>query len=174
MAERVELGYFGVPAMKKSRSIRGLAATGRSDRGVGASRGARLCAILLGIAVCACGVAAAAGQSSSASTTSMTQSLLDKAHSFEVRNRMDLAAQTWQQVLLADPKNVDALAGLARAAKLAGNTALAETYLDRLRAINPRDPNIARVQTMMSQQNRAIATGAGGKRFLNKGSTRRR
>jgi tetratricopeptide (TPR) repeat protein len=84
----------------------------------------------------------------------MTQSLLEKAHAFEARNRMDLAAQTWQQVLLAEPKNTEALAGLARAAKLAGNTPLAETYLDRLRAISPRDPNIARVQTMMSQQGR--------------------
>ena len=34
-----------------------------------------------------------------------------------------------QQVLLADPNNVDALAGLARAAKLSGNNALAGTYL---------------------------------------------
>jgi cytochrome c-type biogenesis protein CcmH/NrfG len=40
-----------------------------------------------------------------------TQSLLDKAHALEVRGRMDMAAQTWQQVLLADPVNVDALFG---------------------------------------------------------------
>src|SRR5439155_20424171 len=73
---------------------------------------------------------------------SATQSLLDKAHALEVRGRMDMAAQTWQQVLLADPVNVDALSGLARAAKLSGNTALANRYLDRLRAINPNDPNI--------------------------------
>src|ERR1700730_2026050 len=64
-----------------------------------------------------------------------TQSLLDKAHALEVRGRMDMAAQTWQQVLLADPENATALAGLARSAKLSGNAALAATYLDRLRAI---------------------------------------
>src|ERR1700722_7280836 len=52
---------------------------------------------------------------------SATQSLLDKAHALEVRGRLDMAAQTWQQVLLADPNNVDALAGLARSAKLSGN-----------------------------------------------------
>lgn len=68
---------------------------------------------------------------------------------------MDMAVQTWQQVLLSDPRNVPALSGLARAAKLAGNNALAGTYIDRLRAINPKDPNIDRVQNMMSQQNQS-------------------
>lgn len=96
-------------------------------------------------------------------TLSATQTLLDKAHSLEVRGRMDMAAQTWQQVLLADPNNVDALGGLARAAKLAGNTALAGTYVDRLKAINPNDPNIARVQTMMTQQNQSAQLTQAGK-----------
>jgi len=94
---------------------------------------------------------------------SATQSLLDKAHALEVRGRMDMAVQTWQQVLLADPVNVDALAGLARAAKLSGNTALAGTYLDRLRAINANDPNIARIEKMGSQQDQATQLQQAGK-----------
>ena len=94
---------------------------------------------------------------------SATQSLLDKAHALEVRGRMDMAVQTWQQVLLADPVNVDALAGLARAAKLSGNPALAGTYLDRLRAINPNDPNIARIEKMGSQQDQATQLQQAGK-----------
>jgi predicted TPR repeat methyltransferase len=60
-----------------------------------------------------------------------TQSLLDKAHALEVRGRMDMAAQTWQQVLLADPNNTEALGGLARAARLSGNMPLAQTYIER-------------------------------------------
>ena len=63
-----------------------------------------------------------------------TQALLDMAYGFEARGRMDLAEQTWQHVLQADPYNADALGGLARAAKQAGNTALANSYLERLRA----------------------------------------
>jgi cellulose synthase operon protein C len=94
---------------------------------------------------------------------SATQSLLDKAHALEVKGRMDMAVQTWQQVLLADPVNVDALAGLARAAKLSGNTALAGTYLDRLRAINATDPNIARIEKMGSQQDQATQLQQAGK-----------
>ena len=57
--------------------------------------------------------------------------------------------------LLADPNNTTALAGLARSAKLSGNASLAGTYLDRLRAINPNDPNIASVENMGSQQNQS-------------------
>jgi tetratricopeptide (TPR) repeat protein len=63
-----------------------------------------------------------------------TQALLDMAYGFEARGRMDLAEQTWQHVLQTDPYNADALGGLARAAKQAGNTALAASYLERLRA----------------------------------------
>jgi cellulose synthase operon protein C len=83
---------------------------------------------------------------------SVTQSLLDKAHAFEGRGRMDMAVQTWQQVLLTDPSNPDALGGLARAARLQGNTTLSNKYLDRLRAAHPNDPNIARVENMTAQQ----------------------
>ena len=75
-------------------------------------------------------------------TESATQSLLDRAQTLEARGRIDLAAQDWQQVLLVDPKNVDALAGLARSARLSGNPALANTYLDRIRAINPNAPEL--------------------------------
>ena len=59
-----------------------------------------------------------------------TQSLLDKAHALEVRGRIDMAAQTWQQVLLADPRNTEALGGLAHAAKLRGNPKLADSYIE--------------------------------------------
>ncbi len=96
-------------------------------------------------------------------TDAATQSLLDKAHTFEVRGRMDMAAQTWQQVLLTDPRNVEALAGLARAAKLSGNEPLASTYLDRLRAISPNDPNIARVERMGSEQSQQAELQQAGK-----------
>ena len=92
-----------------------------------------------------------------------TQALLEKAHTLEVRGRMDIATQTWQQVLLSDPNNTEALGGLARAAKLSGNLALANTYVDRLRAINPKDPGIARVDNIGAQQNNTAALQQAGK-----------
>ncbi|HEX7159446.1 MAG TPA: tetratricopeptide repeat protein, partial [Edaphobacter sp.] len=96
-------------------------------------------------------------------SASATQTLLDRARALEVRGRLDMAAQTWQQVLVSDPNNVEALAGLARAAKVSGNEALTGTYLDRLRTINPNDPNIARIEGMGSQQNQAAEIQQAGK-----------
>ena len=96
-------------------------------------------------------------------TPAATQPLLDKAHALEVRGRMDMAAQTWQQVLLAEPNNAEALGGLARAARLAGNQALASTYIDRLRAINPNDPNIARAENLGTQLDHNLQLQQAGK-----------
>jgi len=116
-----------------------------------------------GLLACVITLAPIAVQAQAANQAATTQLLLDKAHSFEVRGRMDLAAQTWQQILLADPNNTEALGGLARAAKLNGNAALSNTYLDRLKAINPNDPNIARVDSMLTQQNQVQQLQQAGK-----------
>ncbi len=78
-----------------------------------------------------------------------TKSLLDKARDLEVHGHLDVAAQTWQQVLLTDPKNKEALAGLARSARLNGSPALASIYLDRLHSINP---SIAGVNKALPKQ----------------------
>jgi cellulose synthase operon protein C len=94
---------------------------------------------------------------------SVTNSMLDKAHALEARGRMDLAAQEWQQVLLTDPKNPDALGGLARAAKLEGNIALSNSYLARLKAVNPNDPNIAKAENMSSQLEKSALLEQAGK-----------
>ncbi|WP_162538091.1 cellulose synthase subunit BcsC-related outer membrane protein [Granulicella sp. WH15] len=106
-------------------------------------------ALMLGLAgfspACVALRAQVAGQSA-------TRGLLDKADTLEQRGRMDMASQTWQQVLLADPRNTEALAGLARAAKLNGDQALAKTYLDRLRAINPNDPGIQRAESLQTRK----------------------
>jgi tetratricopeptide (TPR) repeat protein len=65
---------------------------------------------------------------------------------------MDMAVQTWQLVLQADPNNPDALGGLARAAKLDGNTALANAYLERLRAVQPKAPKTGPAESLSTQQ----------------------
>lgn len=74
--------------------------------------------------------------------------LLAKARSLELRGRVDLAAQNWQKVLLVNPNQTEALAGLARAAKENGKTDEERSYLDRLRKINPRDPQIGAVDQL--------------------------
>src|SRR5580693_822110 len=74
--------------------------------------------------------------------------LLDKARALQGRGRMDLAAQAWQQVLLADPNQEEALANLARYTKQNGKTAEANAYLSRLRRVNPNNPAIAEIETL--------------------------
>src|SRR5215469_2394271 len=74
--------------------------------------------------------------------------LLSKARSLEGRGRMDLAAQNWQQVLLVNPNQTEALAGLARYAKQSGDVTGERGYLDRLRKINPKNPEIAKIENM--------------------------
>jgi len=102
-------------------------------------------------------------QTPSPAAQAATQALLQRASTLEGRGRLDLASQTWQQVLLTDPNNTEALGGLARAAKLSGNAQLANTYLNRLRAINPHDPNIARIQSMQTQQSQSAQLAQAGK-----------
>jgi tetratricopeptide (TPR) repeat protein len=74
--------------------------------------------------------------------------LLSRARSLEARGRTDLAAQSWNQVLLADPNQTEALKGLARFAKQNGDAEALSGYLGRLRKINPTDPAIAAIETM--------------------------
>ena len=87
-----------------------------------------------------------------ASASSQTQGgveiLLAKARSLEARGLMNLATDNWQKVLLVNPHQPEALAGLARAAKEDGQTAKEESYLDRLRKLNPHDPQIEEVENL--------------------------
>ena len=68
--------------------------------------------------------------------------LLGKARALEARGRMDLAAQTWRQLLMIDPNQQDAIAGLARAAKMSGKTAEADEHLAKLKKLNAANPAI--------------------------------
>ncbi len=76
--------------------------------------------------------------------------LVQKAHALESRGRPDMAIQIWQQILLSDPKNTEAMAGLARDFKLTGAAEKSSDALNRLRQINPNDPNIAKIESMTS------------------------
>lgn len=106
----------------------------------------RLClpAILLAIiALNASSVLVEAQTPVAQASQSATKIMLDKARAQEARGRRDLAVQSWQQVLLTEPRNSEALANLVRAYRLEGDTKLADSYQARLRAITPDDPSLA-------------------------------
>ena len=89
-------------------------------------------------------------QAAQANPERTRQILIANAHALESPGRPDMAIQVWQQVLLSDPRNAEALAGLARDYKLSGNLTQAETMLEKLRAVNPNDPNIAKIEALAS------------------------
>ena len=97
--------------------------------------------------------------SASAQTSNQTgkesqaeKDLISKAEALESRGRPDIAVQVWQQILAADPNNAEALAGVARDYRLSGNSTASDEALDKLRKINPADPNIGRIQTLTSNK----------------------
>jgi tetratricopeptide (TPR) repeat protein len=75
--------------------------------------------------------------------------LAEKAVVLEARGRPDLSIQLWQQILLSDPNNVEALAGLAKDLKLTGSDKAIDA-LERLRKISPNNPEISKIQGMAS------------------------
>ena len=74
--------------------------------------------------------------------------LLAKAQSLAAHGRLDMAVQTWQQVLLSNPKNTEALAGIAKADMQLGKQDEARQYLDRLRAAGGNPAAISQIQAM--------------------------
>ena len=91
-----------------------------------------------------------------ASTADETRRILiEKAHALEARGRPDMAIQLWQQILLSDPRSSESLAGLARDYKLIGSTDQSNAALERLRAVNPDDPNIGKIVALTSTRMQA-------------------
>jgi tetratricopeptide (TPR) repeat protein len=82
------------------------------------------------------------------------KTLIEKAQALESRGRPDIAVQVWQQILLSDPNNQMALTGVARDYRLSGNSAASDEALDKLRKINPADPNIGKIQGLTSNKTR--------------------
>ena len=82
------------------------------------------------------------------------KTLISKAQALEARGRPDIAVQVWQQILLSDPNNPMALEGVARDYRLSGNSSASDEALDKLRKINPADPNIGRIQGLTSNKSR--------------------
>jgi cellulose synthase operon protein C len=89
----------------------------------------------------------AARKPAQSSVESTRAILVEKGHALEARGRPDMAIQLWQQILLSDPNNADALAGLARDLKLIGSEKAPEA-LDRLRKANPNSPDIAKIEAL--------------------------
>lgn len=91
------------------------------------------------------------------------QILISNARALESRGRPDMAVQVWQQVLLSDPNNAEALAGLARDLRMTGQIKQSQRTLEKLKQINPNNPEIGKIQgltTSTTQTGRLRQAGA--------------
>ena len=93
---------------------------------------------------------------------SAVQVLLSRARVLAARGQQRNAIQLWQQVLLANPQNEEALVGLARSYRQNGDASGAELYLNTLRKSHPNDPEIAtieRIKVQATQQEQLAEAG---------------
>jgi tetratricopeptide (TPR) repeat protein len=119
-----------------------------------------VCRNLLLIATCTL----ALGFTSAASADSPAeQALLAKARSLAASGHFDMAVQTWQQVLLADPANREALLGVAKADMQLGKSDEARKYLDRYRAAGGNTADISKIQAMPDVEPQAVRIGQAGR-----------
>ena len=89
-------------------------------------------------------------------TSPAEQALLAKAQALAAHGHLNLAVQTWQQALLSDPQNKEALAGIARAEMRLGKPKEAQRYLDRLRALGADAAAIGHIASMSDVQPPAV------------------
>jgi len=74
--------------------------------------------------------------------------LLTKAQTLAAHGHLDMAVQTWQQVLLSNPNNTEALAGIAKADMQLGKPDEAREYLNRLRAAGGSSSAVSQIEAM--------------------------
>jgi tetratricopeptide (TPR) repeat protein len=106
------------------------------------------CALLLSLAQISL-AQSAAGKPAAETPAVMLKLTVEKAQALESRGRPDMAVQLWQQVLASDPKNIDALVGMARDLKLTGSDQAIDA-LDRLRKASPKNPDIPKIEGLPS------------------------
>jgi len=82
--------------------------------------------------------------------------LLVKAQSLVAHGHLDLAVQTWQQVLLSNPANREALLGIAKADMQLGKTEEAQKYMQRLRDLGNSSGDLAQIAAMPQVQPQSV------------------
>src|ERR1700678_2006222 len=103
------------------------------------------CPKLLLLATCALAMGLARPLSAQSTAEKV---LLSKAQSLVAHGHLELAVQTWQQVLLSDPTDRDALVGVAKADMQLGKTEEAQKYVQRLRELGNGSADLAQIEAM--------------------------
>lgn len=104
-------------------------------------------------------------------TRTTAQQLIEQARHWQQRGRGDLAGQTWQKLLGVDPRQPDALFGLATQSVEAGRYDEASTYLQRLRQVRPDYPGLGALTRQAQSQTSNQALIATARQYAQAGQT---
>ncbi len=91
------------------------------------------------------------------------QALLAKAKTLAAHGHADLAVQIWQQVLLSDPANREALNGIAKADMQLGKGEEARSYLDRLKNLPGAEEDVKSIEAMPRVQDSSVRLAEAGR-----------
>lgn len=112
-----------------------------------------------------------AAASSPSAPAATVRSLIDQARHWQGRQRPDLAAQAWQKLLAVDPRQPDALHGLAVLSTEAGRFDEATSYLNRLRQVRPDHPALATLTRQVQTQTATPSMLATARQYAQAGQT---
>jgi len=94
--------------------------------------------------------------------------LIRKARALEGRGRLDLASQTWRQILVTEPDQAEALAGMARWAHQNNRADEARGYEERLKRLGKVDPSQFRTEPVKNYSAQAPKLEEAGRLARNK------
>jgi tetratricopeptide (TPR) repeat protein len=106
--------------------------------------------------------ASLAFQARAEDSSSAVRALLARARTLAAHGHLEIAVQTWQQVLLSEANNLEALRGIADADMQLGRKKEAQIYLDRLKRAGGSETEVNRIaemQDLAPQQDRLAQAG---------------
>jgi tetratricopeptide (TPR) repeat protein len=104
-------------------------------------------------------------------STPAVRALIDQARHWQQNGRTDLATQSWQKLLGVDPRQPDALQGLAQLSIEAGKFEEASAYLARLKQVQPDRPGLDRLNQQVQNRTSSQSLIATARQYAKAGQT---
>lgn len=95
--------------------------------------------------------------------------LMEQGQFWQQQGQPERALQSYERLLVAEPNNVDALAGAAEMAALSNQTGAAQRYLQQFRRVAPQDPRLPRVTELVRLMNEDAETLAAARSLASSG-----
>lgn len=104
-------------------------------------------------------------------STPAVRALIDQARHWQQSGRSDLATQSWQKLLGVDPRQPDALQGLAQLSIEAGKFEEAGAYLARLKQVQPARPGLEHLNQQVQNRTSSQSLITTARQYAKAGQT---